>query len=429
MANFCKNCGTQLKEGAAFCPECGTRVAAALFDTSSAWDAPKEKAGSLPVKKKRKRLPVIIAVVLLVAAAAVAFLYLHGGLMIGETWIGIGDMKLAGVYVANMGDRVQTLYYGMDGTYLAVSEYPENDKVSGAVLETYRIISRNHTKYADYFKSNDFKKSFQKGDRVIEIAGRSVFISNYASSQTNVVRFVGKESVDYERTQKGLGSAIGSEIYRIEGTFTALADVSLGRSTYHRWTFDEYGTAQLEIIKVDSWSNSSEVVDTQKYEYKYKNHVITLVRNNQYGTEEKETRYIYKVGDRYAIMSDASESGGLDGPPLLRTGYLYDFSSNTQNGASPQDPPELLPTAEDFHSQKPVSSAPQPTAPTVQEPAASYVHQVIYATCYGTTGEGEMTLVEYKDKDETEWEELCSLPCYVGKNGASDEKREGDRCT
>lgn len=78
---FCKNCGSELREGALFCPNCGSKVAQAEENISN--NVPKQETNTRSIKKAeakeskfdiKKYIPIIaVAVVLIIVIGAVVF--------------------------------------------------------------------------------------------------------------------------------------------------------------------------------------------------------------------------------------------------------------------------------------------------------------------------------------------------------------------
>lgn len=78
---FCKNCGSELREGALFCPNCGSKVAQVEENISN--NVPKQETNTRSIKKAeakeskfdiKKYIPIIaVAVVLIIVIGAVVF--------------------------------------------------------------------------------------------------------------------------------------------------------------------------------------------------------------------------------------------------------------------------------------------------------------------------------------------------------------------
>ena len=87
---FCRNCGTQLKEGAKFCPKCGTPVSSTAGNGFNGSGVPHEKQGARTqttyhyqssTAKKESRIPFFLigVIVILVAAVVIIFRACSGG--------------------------------------------------------------------------------------------------------------------------------------------------------------------------------------------------------------------------------------------------------------------------------------------------------------------------------------------------------------
>ncbi|MBQ7778877.1 MAG: zinc-ribbon domain-containing protein [Clostridia bacterium] len=116
---FCKKCGTQIADGAAFCPSCGESVNAQPTTPSEQPQQPQTAAAQpatppvqLPSEKQQK-IGIIWSYISVVVAAALAIYSIIGGIMIlnGHTY------TIGGVNFSKIIYKENVILYGLDIFY------------------------------------------------------------------------------------------------------------------------------------------------------------------------------------------------------------------------------------------------------------------------------------------------------------------------
>ena len=77
---YCRNCGSEIKDGAKFCESCGAKVDMTSTDeTANAAAQPAESTKAADNKGNGKRVAIIIGLIVVIAAIIVGIVVFAGG--------------------------------------------------------------------------------------------------------------------------------------------------------------------------------------------------------------------------------------------------------------------------------------------------------------------------------------------------------------
>lgn len=159
---FCKNCGQEIKEGAAFCPNCGNKIEKKVnipsynqekFN-SNGKNINKIKKKKISAKKKKK-IKIITGIVAFIAIAALIAVYAYN----------MDYKHVVNAYIkeffSNEGDSIEKIYKLLPEEYKEVllNEYKEENK--GADEE--EMIEESQKEYDDMFAviDKEYGKNWQ----------------------------------------------------------------------------------------------------------------------------------------------------------------------------------------------------------------------------------------------------------------------------